>query len=60
MDEHQMISRIDIEDWDQESHQAYLDWAEDYGIQYEPWLGHPDIYAAWKAAVVWMSERGKA
>ena len=52
-----MISRIDIEDWDQESHQAYLKWAEDYGINYEPWIGHPDIFAAWKAAVVWMSEK---
>ena len=55
-----MISRIDIEDWDQESHQAYLKWAEDYGSKYQPWIGHPDIFAAWKAAVAWMSERAKA
>ena len=53
-----MISRIDIEDWDQESHQAYLDWAEDYGIPYEPWIGHPDIHAAWQAAVLWVRSQG--
>lgn len=60
MDEHQMISERDIEDWDQESQQAYLKWAEDYGVAYEPWLGKPDICAAWQAAVLWMRERGQA
>lgn len=49
-----MISEKDIEDWDKESQQAYLKWAEDYGISYEPYLGQPDIYAAWKAAITWM------
>ena len=55
-----MISERDIEDWDQESQQAYLKWAEDYGVAYEPWLGKPDICAAWQAAVLWMRERGQA
>ena len=59
MDEHQMISEIDIEDWDRESQEAYLEWAEDYGIDYEPWLGQPDISAAWRAAVIWVRGKGQ-
>lgn len=52
-----MISEKDIEDWDKESQQAYLKWASDYGISYEPYLGQPDIYAAWKAARDWTAKQ---
>ena len=52
-----MINEHDIKDWDKESQQAYLQWAKDYGISYEPWLGQPDVLAAWKAAVKWMKEK---
>lgn len=52
-----MISEQDIKDWDKESQQAYLKWAENYGLKYEPWIGQPDVCAAWKAAVQWMKEK---
>lgn len=54
-----MISEHDIQDWDTDSQEAYLEWAEDYGIDYEPWLGQPDISAAWRAAVIWVRGQGK-
>lgn len=49
-----MISDVDIEDWDKESQEAYLKWAEDYGISYEPWIGQPDVVAAFKAGMDFM------
>lgn len=48
-----MISEVDIADWDKESQKAYLEWCESYGIDYEPWIGVPDVAAAWIAAVKW-------
>ena len=54
-----MISEHDIQDWDTESQVAYLHWAEDYGIDYEPWNGQPDISAAWRAAVIWVRGQGQ-
>ena len=59
-----MISDVDINDWsrpggtlDKESQEAYLKWAEDYGIIYEPWIGQPDVAAAFKAGLNYMKER---
>jgi hypothetical protein len=50
----EVISEVDINDWDKESQEAYLKWAKDYGLNYEPWLGKPDVAAAWEAAVKWV------
>lgn len=52
-----MISDVDIEDWDKESQEAYLKWAEDYGLEYEPWIGMPDVTAAFKAGMKFMKEK---
>jgi hypothetical protein len=53
-----MINEHDIKDmWDKETQEAYLKWAEDYGLDYEPWIGKPDVSAAWIAAVKWYKER---
>ena len=52
-----MINEYDIKDmWDKETQEAYLKWAEDYGLDYEPWIGQPDVSAAWLAAVKWYRE----
>lgn len=53
-----MISENEIEGWDQGSQEAYLHWADDYGLDYEPWLGQPDVSAAWRAAVIWVRGQG--
>lgn len=52
-----MISDVDIEDWDQGYQEAYLKWAEEYGLDYEPYIGHPDVYAAFKAGMKFTKER---
>lgn len=52
-----MISEVDIADWDKASQQAYLQWCESYGIDYEPWIGVPDVAAAWKAGVEWTKKQ---
>ena len=53
-----MINEHDIKDmWDKETQEAYLKWAEDYGLDYEPWHGQPAVSAAWVAAIKWYRER---
>lgn len=52
-----MISEIDLQDWDKDSQEAYLKWAEDYGITYEPWIGQPDVAAAFKAGISFIKEK---
>ena len=54
-----MISEVDIADWDKVSQQAYLEWCESYGIEYEPWIGVPDVAAAWIAGVKWSAGQQK-
>jgi len=51
-----MINEHDIKDWDMESQEAYLKWAKEYNLPYDPWLGQPAVFAAWKAAVKWVKE----
>ena len=52
-----MISEVDIDDWDRESQEAYLKWAEDYGLPYEPWIGQPDVALAFKAGMDYIKEK---
>ncbi len=53
-----MINEHDIKDmWDKETQEAYLKWAKDYGLDYEPWHGQPAVSAAWIAAIKWYKER---
>jgi len=53
-----MINEHDIKDmWDEETQVAYLKWAEDYGLNYDPWHGQPAVSAAWVAAIKWYRER---
>jgi len=53
-----MINEHDIRDmWDKETQEAYLKWAKEYGLPFEPWNGQPAVSAAWIAAVKWY--RGK-
>jgi len=49
-----MINEHDIKDmWDKETQEAYLKWAKEYGLPFEPWQGQPAVSAAWIAAVKW-------
>jgi hypothetical protein len=49
-----MINEHDIKDmWDKETQEAYLKWAKEYGLPFEPWNGQPAVSAAWIAAVKW-------
>jgi hypothetical protein len=53
-----MINEHDIKDmWDKETQEAYLKWAKEYALDYEPWIGKPDVAAAWIAAIKWYRER---
>jgi hypothetical protein len=53
-----MINEYDIKDmWDKETQEAYLKWAKEYGLPFEPWNGQPAVSAAWIAAVKWYRER---
>jgi hypothetical protein len=56
-----MINEHDIKDmWDKETQEAYLKWAKEYGVPYDPWFGQPAVSAAWIAAVKWYRERKEA
>ena len=56
-----MINEHDIKDmWDKETQEAYLKWAKEYGLPFEPWNGQPAVSAAWIAAVKWYKERKAA
>jgi len=49
-----MINEYDIKDmWDKETQEAYLKWAKEYGVPYDPWFGQPAVSAAWIAAIKW-------
>ena len=48
-----MISEHDIEDWDQESQEAYQEWSEDYLPLY-----NDETTMAWRAAVIWVRGQG--
>ena len=53
-----MINEHDIKDmWDKETQEAYLKWAKEYGVPYDPWQGQPAVSAAWIAAIKWYRER---
>jgi hypothetical protein len=53
-----MINEHDINDmWDKETQEAYLKWAKEYGVPYDPWFGQPAVSAAWIAAVKWVEKR---
>jgi hypothetical protein len=53
-----MINEYDIKDmWDKETQEAYLKWAKEYGVPYDPWFGQPAVSAAWIAAIKWYRER---
>ena len=48
----------DIKDmWDKETQEAYLKWAKEYNLPYDPWNGQPAVSAAWIAAIKWYKER---
>jgi hypothetical protein len=52
-----MINEHDIKDmWDKETQEAYLKWAKEYGVPYDPWFGQPAVSAAWIAAIKWYKE----
>jgi hypothetical protein len=56
-----MINEYDIKDmWDKETQVAYLKWAKEYGVPYDPWFGQPAVSAAWIAAIKWYRERKEA
>ena len=53
-----MINEHDIKDmWDKETQEAYLKWAKEYGVPYDPWFGQPAVSAAWIAAIKWYKEK---
>ena len=56
-----VINEHDIKDmWDKETQEAYLKWAKEYGLPFEPWFGQPAVSAAWIAAIKWYKEQKAA
>jgi len=53
-----MISEYDIEDWDQESQDAYQHWANESDRYDAHGFTELDLSAAWRAAVIWVHGQG--